>query len=563
VARSQIHQSVFSGIKKMFSELISEPFGQIAVYLRGLQKFGQAQLGAAALFCTLLLIGTAASAQGAAALTCSPTVSPTSVPRGGGYTVTANCGGTPAANGYTYRFPDLQFSDGPTAGSTYTVAPNTALSSQPGSRRIEVSNSNGATGVVFIDVRGQLACAPTATPSTATVGDVVTLVGACTEDGVALPASAFSTGGYAETWTVSGIGTIPRRAVPVTFTVPPNTTPGTIYTASVVATNNNAPSPPTSSSTTSASITVAAPATVSIATPANGANFPVPASIPLTANATAPGTTITQVDYLFPDGSVGSATTPPFAYNWAIGVPGTYQITPRVIPAVGSAKFGTSITVTVGTPATVSIATPSSGDSFPAPATIPLTANASAPGTTITRVDYVLVDGTPIGSPNGQVIGSATAPPFAFNWPNIGPGTYRIVPRVVPAVGSPTFGLTITVVVGTPATVGITTPVSGATFTAPATIPLTATATAPGTTVTRVDYVLSDGSVIGSATTPPFALNWSNGGAGVGVGNYFIRPRVVPSVGPTQEGAQIFIRVNFAPATVVITAPADDSTCHD
>jgi Bacterial Ig domain len=140
---------------------------------------------------------------------------------------------------------------------------------------------------------------------------------------------------------------------------------------------------------------------VRITTPANNATFVAPAAVALAASATAPGTTITRVEYLVNGAVIGSATMPPFAFNWQNVIAGNYTITPRAVPAVGNPFEGTPIGVVVSNPpAMVVITSPSNGSTFTAPATIPLSANASSPGTTVARVEYLV---------NNAVIGQASA----------------------------------------------------------------------------------------------------------------------------------------------------------
>jgi Autotransporter beta-domain/Bacterial Ig domain len=275
--------------------------------------------------------------------------------------------------------------------------------------------------------------------------------------------------------------------------------------------------------------------TVSITAPANNSTYIAPATIDLTANATAPDTTITRVDYLADGRLIGSATTPPFAFSWQNVSAGNYVVAPRVVPALGNPVDGRPITLIVGaTTTSVSITTPANNTAFTAPATVALAASATAQGATITSVEYLV---------NGAVIGSATTPPFAFNWQNVIAGNYTITPRAVPAVGNSFEGAPIGIVVSNPpATIIITSPGNSSTFAAPATIPLTANASTPGTTVTRVEYLVNN-AVIGQSTAPPYGATWNN----VQPGTYSISARVVPATGAAVISAPVSVTVGTPP----------------
>jgi subtilisin family serine protease len=62
-------------------------------------------------------------------------------------------------------------------------------------------------------------------------------------------------------------------------------------------------------------------------------------------------------------------------------------------------------------------------------------------------------------------------------------------------------------------TVGLTSPVNGATFSAPATIAIAGTASDADGTVSKVDFY-ANGAFIGSDTTSPYSVSWTNVGAG-------------------------------------------------
>lgn len=104
--------------------------------------------------------------------------------------------------------------------------------------------------------------------------------------------------------------------------------------------------------------------------------------------------------------------------------------------------------------------------------------------------------------------------------------------------------------------VALTAPVTGDTFTAPARIAIAAQATDSDGTVAQVEFFAGTTS-LGTATTSPFAIEWSN----VPAGNYLLRARATDDSGATTESAAVSVSVtaaapaNLAP-TVSIVSPA-------
>ncbi len=166
------------------------------------------------------------------------------------------------------------------------------------------------------------------------------------------------------------------------------------------------------------------PPAVSITAPTNNAKFTAPATIALTASATAPEA-IVSVEYLLSNGARATSTTntPPFAASLANVSSGTYTVTPRLtycnnFECKARLTFdGAPVTIIVNDAPTVSIATPTNGATSIALDPIKLTANATSPSSPITKVEYFA--GT-------TRIGQATAAPFAITWSPALPNAYSV-----------------------------------------------------------------------------------------------------------------------------------------
>ena len=97
----------------------------------------------------------------------------------------------------------------------------------------------------------------------------------------------------------------------------------------------------------------------------------------------------------------------------------------------------------------------------------------------------------------------------------------------------------------------ITSPAGGSQYTAPATVSLTATASDPDGTVVRVDYFRGGTTLIGSSTTPPYAVTWSN----VAAGTYSLTAKATDNLGKTGV-ASTAVSITVAAVTTTITSPA-------
>ena len=103
-------------------------------------------------------------------------------------------------------------------------------------------------------------------------------------------------------------------------------------------------------------------------------------------------------------------------------------------------------------------------------------------------------------------------------------------------------------------TVALTSPANGAVFTAPATISVAANAADADGTVSQVQF-FANGSPIGTDTSTPYSIEWSN----VAAGSYSLTAVATDNLGLATTSAPVAITVN-APPTVSLTSPANNAT---
>ena len=115
------------------------------------------------------------------------------------------------------------------------------------------------------------------------------------------------------------------------------------------------------------------------------------------------------------------------------------------------------------------------------------------------------------------------------------------------------------VTTNTPPTVSLTAPAAGSAYAAPASVTITANASDANGSVARVDFYAGP-TLVGSDTTSPYGVTWSNAPAGV----YSLTAVARDNAGATTTSASRGITVNSAstntPPTVSLTAPAAGSS---
>ena len=189
------------------------------------------------------------------------------------------------------------------------------------------------------------------------------------------------------------------------------------------------------------------PPTVSITSPSAGEVFVAPASVALSANATATGSTVTNVEYFAGGVSLGSATASPFSVAGNIPAPGSYALT-AIATAGGISATSDPVTITVVSRPIVTITVPTNGAVFSAPASLTIAADATVDGSTVTNVSFFS---------GATLLGSDASAPFSFNASNLEAGAYSLS-AVATASGISGTSSVVNITVVAPAAISLTPP---------------------------------------------------------------------------------------------------------
>ncbi|MBO0794856.1 MAG: cellulose binding domain-containing protein, partial [Ktedonobacteraceae bacterium] len=165
--------------------------------------------------------------------------------------------------------------------------------------------------------------------------------------------------------------------------------------------------------------------TVSITSPTNGTNFsPAPATVPITASASASSGTIAKVEFYNGTTLLGTDTSSPYSFSWSNVAAGSYTLTAKAYDNNNVSATSAAVNITVGTPPppppTVSITSPANGATFTPPASITIAASASTSSGTISKVEFY----------NGAtLLGTDTSSPYSFAWSNVAAGSYTLTAK--------------------------------------------------------------------------------------------------------------------------------------
>lgn len=287
------------------------------------------------------------------------------------------------------------------------------------------------------------------------------------------------------------------------------------------------------------------PPSVSLTQPGVGATFVVPVDITIAADAADSDGTVTQVAFYAGANLLGVATNRPYSVTWTNVPAGAYSLTAKASDDNNATTTSSTVVIVVNTnaPPSVSILTPTNNATgFIGPDNVAISVSVFDPDDSVTRVDFYA--GT-------DLIGSATNAPFSLLWSNVAAGSYTLTANATDSRGATTTSSPVALVVNTnvPPSVALTTPTNAATFVTPANLTLRASVSDSDDAVVRVDFY-AGANLIGSATTNPFSLTWSN----VAVGTYDLTAMATDAHGASTTSAPVNVTVQI-PSLPPLTSP--------
>lgn len=289
------------------------------------------------------------------------------------------------------------------------------------------------------------------------------------------------------------------------------------------------------------------PPTVTLTAPTNGTLAVREGLVHFSANASAPGSTITRVAFRVDDVLVFEDTEAPYEMNYRVSKRwelGSHTITARAFETNGGyASASAEIQAIELPPMTVSFVSPAANANFGFPEPLVMEAAATAPGATITRVEFYA---------NGNFAGTDTEAPYTGSYVPDSVRQWDLMARAFDSNGRFVEVHRVVNVTGpTDPEVTMTSPLNGAVLVAPAVTTLTADASVSFATITSVEFY--EGSIlIGEDTTAPYSAVTPS----LSLGDHSFYAVANSSTGRTKVSDPVLVTVGAANSPVVIiTSP--------
>jgi uncharacterized repeat protein (TIGR02059 family) len=188
---------------------------------------------------------------------------------------------------------------------------------------------------------------------------------------------------------------------------------------------------------------VNSPPSINISSPTKSTAFIAPATVTIDASASDSDGTVAKVEFFNGTVKLGERTSAPWSFTWKDVREGTYSITAAATDNSGSKTVSAPVTVvvekaaqTVNQAPLIAITSPLHSDSFEAPANITLTAAASDPDGSVTRVEYYISD---------VLFGESYSPPFHLSFKSDTAGTFQIKAVAYDNLNASTFSAPIVI----------------------------------------------------------------------------------------------------------------------
>lgn len=240
---------------------------------------------------------------------------------------------------------------------------------------------------------------------------------------------------------------------------------------------------------------------VTLTAPTTGATTAAGAILHLAATASAPGSAITEVVFYADNTPIGEDTTAPYEFNWNISsrwAAGNHTVSARAYETNGGFSISSAnIQLVDLPPMAVQFDSPAQNTHFAYPAPIEMEASATAPGSSIARIEFYA---------NNQYVSSDSEAPYTATFIPTSQRQWELRADAVDALGRISQTKRLVHVTGAAIPVSVvSSPAAGSILVSPTTPTITADASVNFATITRVRFY--DGDILlGEDTEAPFSI---------------------------------------------------------
>lgn len=279
--------------------------------------------------------------------------------------------------------------------------------------------------------------------------------------------------------------------------------------------------------------------TVSLTSPAAGANFAPPATISLAASAADGDGSISKVEFYNGSTLIGTATTAPYAFSWSGVSGGNYSLTAKAYDNRGAVVSSSAVPVSVSnnTSPVVSITSPASNEVFSEPGSFTVVAAATDGDGSIKKVEFYR---------GGTLIATSTAAPFSVEVEALEAGAYSFTAKAYDNAGSSSTSVAVSVIVNRAPSVSITSPADFSSLPAGSAVTVNASALDTDGTVSQVEFY-RDGVLVSTDTSSPFSARLT----GLAKGAYTFSARAIDNRGAMTESASVTVTIGSSAAGAV------------
>jgi uncharacterized delta-60 repeat protein len=325
------------------------------------------------------------------------------------------------------------------------------------------------------------------------------------------------------------------------------------YSFTARATDNNG----LSASSASLAITIVAAINkapvVSITSPLNNTIYTAPASFTINANASDVDGTINNVKFYRGGTLMGTDSLSPYSFTVSNLAPGNYSFTAKARDDKGLSTSSLSVAVSISVAANeaplVSITSPGNNAVYGSPASFTISANASDPDGTISKVEF-------FNGPTLLKVDSLN--PYSYVTDNLPPGIYTYTTKATDDKGkfSSSSNVTVNVLaINKAPVVNITSPANNIVYSAPASFTVNATASDVDGTISKVQFY-SGATLLKTDSVAPF--DYTAGNLAPGNYNYTAKATDNNALFSSSSSVTVVVKPNEKP-TIQIFSLTDSS----
>jgi sulfur relay (sulfurtransferase) complex TusBCD TusD component (DsrE family) len=257
------------------------------------------------------------------------------------------------------------------------------------------------------------------------------------------------------------------------------------------------------------SITVNAPNQLPVCTitsPVNNSSFTVPVSLTITAEAADADGSISKVSFYNDGVLLGEDASAPYTYDVASIAAGNHVLTAITADNVSATTTSAAVNITVNAPNQLpacAITSPLNNASFTVPVSLTITAEASDPDGSISKVSFYS---------DGVLLGEDVSAPYTYDVASIAAGTHVFTAIATDNVSATTTSAAVNITVNAPNQLpacAITSPLNNAIFTAPVSVTITVEASDPDGIIQKVLFY-EDEMLKGMDESAPYSWELSD-----------------------------------------------------